>query len=95
MAIFRTPTENVVAVLPVDENELSSDEKLAQRLARHYAPRARGVNVFLLTDGSYVQKQPADMDTVAKTYYGGHEIVVTPAEVASLTAAGYGAFIEA
>ena len=34
MAIFRTPTENVVAVLPLDETLLSSDEKLAQRLAR-------------------------------------------------------------
>jgi len=95
MAIFRTPTENVVAVLPVDENELSSDERLAHRLARHYAPRARGINVFLLTNGTYVEKQPGDMATVAKTYYGGHDIVVTAAEVASLTAAGYGAYIEA
>jgi hypothetical protein len=95
MAIFRTPTENVVAVLPVDENELSSEEKLAQRLARHVAPSARGINVFLLTDGNYVERQPGDMDTVAKTYYGGHDIEVSATEVASLTAAGYGAYIEA
>jgi hypothetical protein len=95
MAIFRTPTENVVALLPVDENELSSDERLARRLARHYAPTARGVNVFLLTNGTYTENQPGDMADVAKTYYGGHDIEVTPAEVASLTAAGYGAFIEA
>ena len=93
MAIFRTPTENVVAILPVNENELSPDEKLARRLACHYAPTARGINVFLLTDGTYVENQPGDMATVAKTYYGGHDIEVTAAEVASLTAAGYGAYI--
>ena len=53
------------------------------------------MNVFLLTDGNYVERQPGDMATVAKTYYGGHDIQVTATEVASLTAAGYGAYIEA
>jgi hypothetical protein len=33
------------------------------------------------------------MDTVAKVYYGGHNIEVDESEVASLTAAGYGEYI--
>jgi hypothetical protein len=33
------------------------------------------------------------MTTVAITYYGGHENVVSDAEAASLTAAGYGSYI--
>jgi hypothetical protein len=33
------------------------------------------------------------MSTVIKVYHGGHDIEVTAAEVASLTAAGYGSYI--
>jgi hypothetical protein len=33
------------------------------------------------------------MSTVIKTYLGGHDIEVDATEVASLTAAGYGAYI--
>jgi hypothetical protein len=33
------------------------------------------------------------MSTVIKVYHGGHDIEVTDAEVASLTAAGYGSYI--
>jgi hypothetical protein len=49
--------------------------------------------VFKLDDGSYVENEPADMSTVAVTYYGGHDYEVDAAEVASLTAAGYGDYI--
>jgi hypothetical protein len=49
--------------------------------------------VYLLNTGTYTENQPGDMTTVAKVYYGGHEIEVDAAEVASLTAAGYGSYI--
>jgi hypothetical protein len=49
--------------------------------------------VFLLTNGNYTENEPSDMTTVAKVYYGGHDIEVDATEVASLTAAGYGEYI--
>jgi len=97
MAIFRPPTDNYVRPTLVENFTkgmvLSKEQRLANRLAAHVAPTARGRNVFLLTNGNYTENQPSDMDTVAKVYYGGHDIEVNAAEVASLTAAGYGAYI--
>jgi len=97
MAIFRTPTDNfvtpVLAELDIKGNRLSEEQRLANRLARHRQPTARGRNVFQFTDLSYTEKQPSDMSTVIKVYYGGHDIEVDATEVASLTAAGYGSYI--
>lgn len=97
MAIFRTPTDNFSRkTLPEMFTKgivLSSEERLANRLAANVAPTPRGRNVYLLTNGTYTENQPGDMSTVAKVYYGGHDIEVNAAEVASLTAAGYGAYI--
>ena len=56
-------------------------------------PIDRGRNVYLLIDGTYTESQPGDWADIAKIYYGGHIIPITPAEQASLTAAGYGAYI--
>jgi len=50
-------------------------------------------NVFKLNDGTYTETQPTDPTRIAITYYGGHEYEVSAAEVAALTAAGYGASI--
>ena len=97
MAIFRPPTDNFVTqTLPdVDKhgNPVSEEIRLANRLARFRAPAARGRNVFLLNNGTYVENEPADWSTITKIYYGGHDHVLTDAEQASLTAAGYGAYI--
>ena len=97
MAIFRTPTDNYSRkTLPEMFTKgivLSQEQRLANRLAAHVQPTAKGRNVYLLNTGVYTENQPGDMSTVAKTYYGGHDIEVTDAEVASLTAAGYGAYI--
>ena len=97
MAIFRTPTDNFVRPTLAENftngSVLSKEQRLANRLAAHYVPGARGRNVFLLTNGTYTENQPSDMDTVAKVYYGGHNIEVDATEVASLTAAGYGEYI--
>jgi hypothetical protein len=48
-----------------------------------------------MTDGSFLESQPSDMDTVAKIYHGGHIHELTPEEEADLIAAGYGDYIEA
>jgi hypothetical protein len=97
MAIFRTPTDSFVtprlAEFNIKGERLSEEQRLANRLAVHYAATPRGRNVFQLTDLSYTENQPSNMSTVIKTYLGGHDIEVTAAEVASLTAAGYGAYI--
>jgi hypothetical protein len=98
MSIFRTPTDNFVtprlAEFNIKGDRLSEEQRLANRLAVHRAATARGRNVFQLTDLSYTENQPSDMSTVVKVYYGGHDIVVDATEVASFTAAGYGAYIE-
>lgn len=98
MAIFRTPTDNFVTPILKDfdvrGNRLSAEQRLANRLAIHQAATPRGRNVFQLTDLSYTENEPQSMSTVLKVYYGGHDIVVDATEVASLTAAGYGAYIE-
>ena len=97
MAIFRTPTDNfvtpVLADFDIRGNRLSEEQRLANRLARHRQPTARGRNVFQLTDLSYTENEPSNRATIIKVYYGGHDIEVTDAEVASLTAAGYGSYI--
>lgn len=64
----------------------------ANSLLRFVRPGARGRNVYLLVDGTYTENEP-DYEDIEKTYFGGHFNVVTDAEAASLTAAGYGAFI--
>lgn len=66
---------------------------MANRLGARIVPSARGRNVYLLTDTTYTQNQPSTFDVVVKTYYGGHDIEIDAAEQASLTAAGFGAFI--
>jgi hypothetical protein len=97
MAIFTPPTDNYVRPTLAENFTkglvLSQEQRLANRLASHVRPTPRGRNVFLLTNGTYTENEPSDMDTVAKVYYGGHNIEVTADEVASLTAAGYGEYI--
>ena len=97
MAIFTPPTDNYVRPTLAENFTkglvLSQEQRLANRLASHVRPTPRGRNVFLLTNGTYTENEPSDMDTVAKVYYGGHNIEVTADEAASLTAAGYGEYI--
>ena len=97
MTIFTPPTDNFVRPTQFEDPArgfiLSSEQRLANRLAAHRNPTPRGRNVYLLTNGTYTENQPGDMTTVSKIYYGGHDIEVTADEVASLTAAGYGEYI--
>jgi len=46
-----------------------------------------------LKDSTYTENDPADFDTIQISYLGGHIYTVSDAEAASLTAAGYSAYI--
>ena len=94
MATFTPPTDNLYNLSDFDVDQpFTAERRLAYSFLRHYAALPRGRNVFKLSDGTYVENEPADMSTVVITYYGGHDHVLTDAEQASLTAAGYGAYI--
>ena len=101
---------------------MSAEPSYANRLFKFYAPYHRGVNVFELADGTFVQDTPTAENAnanvpypigspgnivatswlngqatttvvpnpVVATYYGGHSYTVSAAQVAQLTAAGYG-----
>jgi hypothetical protein len=72
---------------------LSKDQRLANRLGGRIEASPRGRNIFLLTNGTYTDNQPSSLTMVSKVYYGGHDNEIDAAEVAALTAAGYGAYI--
>jgi hypothetical protein len=97
MATFKPPTDDFVVPVIIssiyNQGQLSKEERMANRLGGRITPSPRGRNIYLLTDGSYTDNQPSTFDNVSKTYYGGHDITITDAEAASLTAAGYGAYI--
>lgn len=88
MAIFRPPTDNLLRY--VDRNQPFG---LGYRLFRFFEAEPRGRNVFKLVDGSFVENDPADFDTIDKLYFGGHDNEVNEQEVADLIAAGFGDFI--
>lgn len=87
MATFIPPTDDLVPSLEVDTDGL---ELL---LFRHFAPTARGRNVFKLDDGTFTENEPAEFSTITKIYLGGHASEITASEASDLTAAGYGAYI--
>ena len=97
MATFKPPTDNFVVPVIVGDYmgglRLSKDQRLANRLGGRIEASARGRNIFLLTNGTYTDNQPSSLTMVSKVYYGGHDNEVDAAEVAALTAAGYGAYI--
>ena len=85
--------ENTVPTLDVTRFPTISP---ARNLRRFYPPTARGVNIFILNDGSVTTRQPADMSTVSRTIYGGHESPTdfTDEEISILQNAGYGIEVE-
>ena len=66
---------------------------MAYSLLRHFDAEPRGRNVFLLTNGTFTENEPNDNATITRVYFGGSDNEVSADEVASLTAAGYGAYI--
>lgn len=85
MAIFRPPTDLYVTWGEPDEVGIFA----------YLKPWPRGRNVYKLTNGTFTESQPSDMDTVEKIYHGGHIHTIDANEEAELTAAGYGDYIEA
>ena len=93
MPTFRPPTDDFVVLGIPPEDFDSKEKRLAYNLFRHYNPEPRGRNVFLLIDGTYTENEPNDRDIIRKVYWGGTNNDITAEEAASLTAAGYGAYI--
>lgn len=87
MPIFNPPTvDDVPRVLP-------STRGPAYWLFRHYA-QTRGRTVLKSAAGVYTTVDTPTVDecaAAAAVYLGGHQYVVSDAEAAALTSAGYGA----
>jgi hypothetical protein len=93
MSTFKPPTDDFVVLGVPPKPDDSQEVRLAYSLFRHFDAEPRGRNVFLLTNGSYTENEPNDITTISKVYWGGTNNEVSADEVASLTAAGYGAYI--
>jgi hypothetical protein len=94
MAVFRPPTDDWLHLSDFDVDTPPTEEMIVSHsLLRFFRAMPRGRNVYLLDSGAYTENEPADMTTVRKTYQGGHDHQISADEVASLTAAGYGAYI--
>lgn len=53
----------------------------------------RAYNLYKLTDGTYQITDPRRPERIVKVYFGGHDNFLDAAEIAELTAAGYGSSI--
>ena len=81
-------TENILSPLDIPPYPIINPRR---NLRRFYTPTAKGRNIFILNDGSVTTRQPADMSTVSRTIYGGHESPtdLTDSELSALATAGY------
>jgi hypothetical protein len=97
MATFTPPTDDFVVPIEIDEfygsMPLTREQRIGNKLGRHIKASPRGRNLFLLTTGLYTDRQPYDLTTVSKVYYGGHENTITTEEAMSLIDAGYGSYV--
>ena len=94
MATFIPPTDLLHNFADFDiEIPFTEEQRLAYNLLRHFQANPRGRNIYKLSDGTYVDKEPSDMSTIVITYHGGHEHEVSADEPSRLTAAGYGSYI--
>ena len=83
MATFSTPTDNFVIWSNNWEPGILS----------YLRPGPRGRNVWKMTDGTFSENQPYNLDFVDKVYYGGHIYELTSQEEADLIQAGYQDYI--
>ena len=81
------PTENTLprAINPQDSSPA------AYALMRHFAPGAKGTNIFIINGTTVQTYLPANWSTVTRWIYGGHESPtdLSSTEVSLLAAAGY------
>lgn len=66
------------------------DSDSANRLQRYNRTGVRARNLYKLTNGDYTTVEQRDLGQVAKLWYGGRDNFLNDAEVAELTAAGFG-----
>ncbi len=85
--LFTIPTTDIVP--PVGLRNVPTPAAYA--LMRHYKPRARGDNLFIINGTSIQNYLPVDTKTVTRWLYGGHESPkdLTASEIALLIADGY------
>jgi hypothetical protein len=72
---------------------LVGGDRMANRLARFYRPRERGINVYKLVDSTFTQVDQSDYTNFTKIYHGGHIHQLTEEEYADLLGAGYGEYM--
>jgi hypothetical protein len=72
---------------------LVGGDRMANRLARFYRPRERGINVYKLVDSTFTQVDQSDYTNFTKIYHGGHVHQLTEEEYADLLGAGYGEYM--
>ena len=90
--LFTSPTTDTLPNLAKGETDYQP-HAAKNRLARFYAPRAKGGNVWILSDTTVTTTQPmteADIATITRTLYGGHNYPddLSETEAALLVAAG-------
>lgn len=94
MPTFTPPTDPFLHLADFDlDTPPTQNMRVAFRLLRHFQSLPRGRNVYKLDDNTYTENEPADSDIINTTYLGGHVYTVSDTEAASLTSAGYSAYI--
>ena len=96
--VFTSPTTNTLPTLAKGERDYQPFAAKNQ-LARFYGPRAKGGNVWILSDTTDTTTQPiteADIATITRTLYGGHDYPddLSETEAALLVAAGQSVDVE-
>lgn len=86
-------SESMATFIPPTDDFVYWSEPGEEGIMAFLKPGRRGRNVFKLTDGSFTEYQPSDMDTVEILYHGGHVHTITAEEEADLIAAGYEDYI--
>lgn len=64
-------------------------------LMRHYGAQPRGVNIYVMLDGTITENDPLDWGLVDIVLWGAHETAVSDELAQLLVAAGYGAYLSA
>lgn len=75
---------------------LTGNTPAGSALFAHYQPITRGLNLYILSDGTVTDFDPVGGDGwagVVHALWGGHTEPITDDEATLLTNAGYGAFI--
>ena len=81
------PTANTLPSVGVPEES----SRRAYALMRHFAPRAKGANIFIISNSIVQDFLPPDTSTVTRWIYGGHDSPrdLTSTEETLLVSAGY------